>query len=205
MITGVFSLGAEYISVGFAGDYEPQHRFHLPDNIYSDRTAMQDMLLQSIRSLLVQAEALTVIIVEPPLFCLDYKQLIAEILLRDFHVHGVGFLQRSVCCVVGTRNMNGIMIDSAEQLAVPVYDCRELSPMICGLGEYTQDKVIEVILKKVAIDLRSELRDNVVEYSDELTWLGASALTARQNVWPITTREKLRRDGRVWDSLYDMK
>lgn len=96
------------------------------------------------------------------------------------------------------------MLDNKEQLAVPVYDFRELSPMIVGMEESSIEEVIEKVVQKASIDVRSALKKNVVDFSAIKTFEGASALTINRNVWPLFNKERLKR-GRVWDSMYDIK
>lgn len=202
MITAIFSIGTETLDIGFCGDAEPQRSLALPN--LSHKSDLFELFSLAIRYLLCSAQSLIIIIVEPPLFMLKAKQQIAEVLLNDLQVHAVGFLQRSVCCICGYKQSAGIMLDKKEQLAVPVYDFRELSPMIVGTEEFTPEEVVQRVVQKVSIDVRAALKKNVVEFDGTNVFQGASALALNRNVWPLFNKERLKRS-RVWDSLYDVR
>lgn len=159
--------------------------------------AVRAALRASIAACARSAPSLVVVVVEPPLFDIRIKQLLADLLLQHFGVKALVFLPRSVCCVAG-EDVDSALVQDTEFL-VPVYDLRELTTNIRVRGEFSDEEVARAIRDSAPIDLRRSLQ-RVLECGNASVWRGAEKLTRERNLWPVLT---LRTRVRVWDQLYD--
>lgn len=200
MIASLLCINSDTVAVGFVGDIEPQCL--IPKTDLRDRLQLQALLYAAVKSLLAARRSLQITVVEPPLFPLEIKTHIAEILLNELHCGAIGFFPKSVSCLAGKKLSEGLVIDPDERLAIPCFDFRELTPMICGNEE---GDAVSAVCMRLTIDTRKPVTANVVTMTDTDVWLGASALLKHRQVWPLITREKFKNTGRVWDPLYDIK
>lgn len=215
MIVAIFGIYHDSIDVGISGSPLPQTSVPLRDP--TDHFSLKQSLYNALLQLLASFRGLTAIIVEPPLFSIELKQTIANFLLRQCKVNSVGFLQRSVCMIAGLGDQDaaiepgaGLILDKFENLAIPVYDYRELTPCMRDITEADLETGLTSISDALAIDLRRPILKNIQKYGGlpaqkVVIWQGASALTSRRKVWPLLTRDQHKKGFKVWDSLYDMR
>lgn len=158
----VLEICSTCVKGGFAGFDEPASIVHgmglLDDDIsWSDKAvkyaevALYTAIAKTLDELLVQYTKTEVVVVEPPLATLRYKQRIVDVLLHKLRVRSICFLPYSVCYAVSAGRTCGLVITFSlpatnpldakknteppfgsrpEYLYVPVFDCRELTPNI---------------------------------------------------------------------------